>query len=447
MSKYLHSVTLDSDKCCGCTNCIKRCPTQAIRVRNGKAKILSELCIDCGECIRLCPHHAKKAISDKMSILDNWEYKIALPPPALFGQFNNLEDLNFVLNGLLEIGFDDVYEVSRGAELVSEATRLYMKKKKPKKPLISSACPAVTRLISVRFPDLIDNVLPINAPIEVAAMKAKKRAAIKTGLPIEKIGAFFLSPCPAKVTSINSPIGNKASWVDGAIAVSTIYPLLVEEMKNLNPKTMEDIAYSGIIGVSWGSSGGEASGTFTEKYLAADGIENIIRVLEELENERIGNLDFLELNACSGGCVGGVLNVENAYIAQARLHRLRKYLPVSQNYLGDNAAQKVDSMKWTENLEFSSVMNLSDNLEKAMEMMQEMENIYNRLPKLDCGSCGSPSCRTMAEDVVRGKATESDCIFIMREQVKDAAHLLSSLGGNFLLRNEATENDSKGNGS
>jgi len=30
---YYHSVTLDEEKCKGCTNCIKRCPAEAIRVR------------------------------------------------------------------------------------------------------------------------------------------------------------------------------------------------------------------------------------------------------------------------------------------------------------------------------------------------------------------------------------------------------------------------------
>ena len=57
MNTYFHSVRLDEEKCMGCTNCIKRCPTQAIRVRSGKAHIISERCIDCGECIRVCPHH------------------------------------------------------------------------------------------------------------------------------------------------------------------------------------------------------------------------------------------------------------------------------------------------------------------------------------------------------------------------------------------------------
>lgn len=55
MAEFFHSVTLKEDKCVGCTNCVKRCPTEAIRIRNGKAFIASERCIDCGECIRICP--------------------------------------------------------------------------------------------------------------------------------------------------------------------------------------------------------------------------------------------------------------------------------------------------------------------------------------------------------------------------------------------------------
>ena len=72
MDRFFHSVTLDRDRCVGCTNCIKRCPTQAIRVRGGKAQIISERCIDCGECIRVCPHHAKKANHDSLSMLESY---------------------------------------------------------------------------------------------------------------------------------------------------------------------------------------------------------------------------------------------------------------------------------------------------------------------------------------------------------------------------------------
>ena len=160
MNKFYHSVRLDADLCKGCINCIKRCPTEAIRVRGGKAQINSKFCIDCGECIRVCPHHAKHAVYDKLDVLKKYEYTVALPAPSLYSQFNNLDDVNIVLNALLLMGFNDVFEVSAAAEMVSEATREYISAHEEKLPLISTACPSVVRLIRVRFPNLIPHMLP-----------------------------------------------------------------------------------------------------------------------------------------------------------------------------------------------------------------------------------------------------------------------------------------------
>ena len=425
MDRFFHSVTLDKDKCLGCTNCIKRCPTQAIRVRGGKAQIISERCIDCGECVRVCPHHAKKARHDPLSMLDDYRYTIALPAPALYGQFNHLDDIDIVLTGLLKMGFDDVFEVSRGAEIISDATRLLLADNRLKKPVISSACPAVVRLIRVRFPDLCDHVLPLKAPMEVAAMLARTQAVEKTGLSPEEIGIFFLSPCAAKVTDVRVPIGVEKSNVDGVFAISDIYPRLVGCMNKL--KETLPLSRSGIIGVSWSSIGGEAAGLLNENHLAADGIDNVIKVLEELEDEKLQELDFIELNACAGGCVGGIFTAENGYVARARIQRLRKYLPVSCSRLEDAGGER--SLEWTEQLEFAPVMKLAENVEDAMRMMEEIDAICERLPQLDCGSCGAPTCRALAEDVVRGLARENDCIFLMRRQIQSIANQLTDLEG------------------
>lgn len=412
MAEFYHSVTLNPDDCVGCTNCIKRCPTEAIRVRDGKAVIAPERCIDCGECIRICPHHAKRARFTHLSRLSDYIYNIALPAPALYGQFNNLDDIDYVLSGLKELGFDDVFEVSRAAELVSEATRKLMVTGNLQRPVISSACPAVVRLIRVRFPDLCDHVLPLKSPMETAAAIAKKNAAEKTGLPYEKIGCFFITPCPAKVTDMKMPLGIEKSSVDGAIAISEVFPTLSHKMDRLT--RIEPMANSGVIGVSWATSGGEAAALLNEKYLAADGIENVIRVLEEVEDERIGELEFIELNACSGGCVGGVLCVENPYVAKARIQRLRKYLPVSQNHLMGGPVPQM--MEWEESLEFSNALTLSEDLRTAMEMMSNINETEKSLPCLDCGACGAPSCRAFAEDVVKGNCTLEDCVFLYRRE-------------------------------
>ena len=114
MPEFFHSVTLDRDKCKGCINCIKRCPTQAIRVRDGKAHILSDLCIDCGECIRVCPHKAKKALYDPISVIEDYKYPVALVPPSFFGQFNNVADPDIVISALKAAGFAAVSVAAAG---------------------------------------------------------------------------------------------------------------------------------------------------------------------------------------------------------------------------------------------------------------------------------------------------------------------------------------------
>ncbi len=96
---------------------------------------------------------------------------------------------------------------------------------------------------------------------------------------------------------------------------------------------VEDLGESGKIGIGWGSSGGEAGALLIDNYLAADGIENVNSTLNDLEDQKFEQLEFIELNACAGGCVGGVLTVENPYIARVKLKRLRKYLPVSCTHL------------------------------------------------------------------------------------------------------------------
>ena len=140
-NKFFHSVYLDEDLCQGCVNCIKRCPTEAIRVWDGKAHILKQFCIDCGECVRICSHHAKRIRRDSLDVLSQYEYTVALPPPSLYAQFNNLEDVNILLTALLYLGFDDVYEVPAAAEMVSAAARAYVSEHREDWPYISTACP------------------------------------------------------------------------------------------------------------------------------------------------------------------------------------------------------------------------------------------------------------------------------------------------------------------
>ncbi len=423
--EYFHSVTLDKNKCHGCTNCITHCPTEAIRVQNGKAKIIKERCIDCGECIRVCQSHAKIAVADTFAMLDDFKYNIAMPAPSFYGQFNSMFTIGQILTAFKKIGFDHVFEVARGAEYVSAATRYIIKNEKPKKPVISSACPAVLRLIRERFPNLLGNVLNVISPMETAAILARREACEKTGFAPEEVGVFFISPCPAKVTSVKSPLTLEKSNVSGVITAKSAFKKIISIIEDI--KEEENLSVSGYEGIFWARSGGECLGTGSADTIAVDEVHNVITVLEEIENDKMTSVDFVELSACPSGCSGGALNIENPFLASSRISQQSKKKP----QLREIKDLDIDGLRWEKEVQSVTFTPLDSDLGEAMRKMEQMEEIYERLPKLDCGSCGSPTCRSLAEDIVRGFASENDCIFLMREKVRDLAKELFELNENF----------------
>lgn len=409
MSTYEHSVSLQREKCTGCTTCLRHCPTEAIRIRDCHAVIAADRCIDCGECIRVCPHNAKRAECNKLDNLSRFKWRIAMPAPSLYGQFEGLEDADHVIQGLLDMGFDDVCEVSAAAEYVSEYTRLYLKTEGIKRPVISSACPVVSRLIAMRFPYLKDNLLPLLPPMELAAAAAREKAlAEHPEFVSSDIGVCFISPCPAKTSYVKNGFGDHKSGIDLVVSISDIYFTLINLLKSDKPPKVT--SNSGMIGISWAASGGEATALFNDRYLAADGIENVIKMLDQIENGTIPQLEFIELNACTGGCVGGVMTVENPFIAKARLQTLRRYLPVSQNILQKDERYIPSDCFFGGIPDYSPLSQLGSNIAESMRMMADIQSIKEQLPGIDCGSCGAPNCRALAEDIVKGESTIDACV-------------------------------------
>jgi len=414
-----HSVVLQYDRCLGCTTCIKNCPTEAIRVRSGKAAILNERCIDCGRCIQVCPHGAIKSLSDPLEKLKDYKYCVAVPDPVLYGQFKHLDDVNVILNGLLKIGFHSVYEVAKAAELLSDYARERIRRGGQRvTPQISSACPTVLRLIRVRFPKLIPNVNPVIAPAELAAILARKEAAEATGLKAEEIGVFSIVPCSARATAALVPELLSKPVLDGAFSIRDVYLKLLGPMKEL--EEIKPLSSAGMMGVGWAYSGGESAARMDERYVAVDGIENVIRMLEEIEDGRQPEVGFIELSACVQGCVGGCLTVENPYIAQMRVKKIMKHLPVSRNRFIFNM-DTADLLRTDRELEYVPVFVLDEDRALAMEKMGRIKEMRSHLPGLDCGSCGAPSCHAFAEDVVLGRANPEDCIFKVRERMQYVA--------------------------
>lgn len=429
MDEYFHSVRLITSRCKGCVNCTKSCPTEAIRIRGGKAQIIESRCIDCGECIRHCSRHAKTAVTDSLADLARYKINVALPAPSLYAQFPLEFSIETILGALLKLGFDEVFEVARGAEIVSLIIKDYLKRTDIKRPAISTACPAVVRLIQVKFPELIENLVTIDAPVEVAAQLVRAECSQKYHLNADEIGVWFITPCPAKMTAFKQPLGIKKSNITGAIAISQIYGDLLKALSQAEVKI--DCNLASWVGIGWAIAGGETSAVEVDNKLVVHEIHNVSSVLEQVSMGKLNDIDYIETLACAGGCIGGPLTVENRFVSETRMkQRMQKmkaeYQISGRSPLTEYHKEEFGINEW-QAIEPRPIMLLDEDILKAMNKVDLIEKTLESLPGLDCGSCGSPNCKAMAEDIAQGRASETDCLFKLRERVRDLAKEMIAL--------------------
>jgi iron only hydrogenase large subunit-like protein len=394
---------------------MRKCPTEAIRIVNGKAVIDDEKCINCGECIRVCPYNAYTSITDKIEDLQNYKYNIAIPSTTVYGQFALGTEICKIHNALIGLGFDYVYDESWAAELVTKAIRVKVNADKNIKPKISSNCPAMVRLIKIKYPGLLDNIIEVEAPMEIAARLAIDKAqSIDKNLKKEDIGVFYISPCPAKTLSVKEPIGKDKSYINKVISLKEIYGDMVRELKMHN-----NMCYSNpsLTGLKWSISGGQTDACDFENSIAVSGLENVIDVLEELELGKLDHIDYLEILSCNGGCVGGTYNFENPFVANSNIKHILKTL--KEDKLKNEFTEKFEELNKDGYFDieiYKEIEEKKPNIKEAIEKMDRIEVIYEKLPKLDCGSCGAPTCKALAEDIEDGKKTIDDCVILKLEE-------------------------------
>ena len=428
VEKYYHSVRLLGERCIGCVSCARHCPTEAIRIRGGKARITESRCIDCGECIRYCPNHAKTAVTDSLDDLKIYRYNIALAAPSLYAQFDKNIPVAAILAGLQRLGFNKVAEVAHGAEIATAALREHLRTPGIKRPVISSACPASVRLMLVKFPELIEYLSPVDAPVEIAARIARRGAAEKMGIRPESIGVWFITPCPAKMTAVLEPIGVSKSELTGTISMISIYGELLKTLSTTTTKT--DVSLASAEGVGWALAGGEATGLGDAKVLVAHGIRNVSNIMEQVALGKLNDVDFIECLSCAGGCIGGPLTALNRFVAENSLKQPLQAMRESEKQTPAEpvAATEIDlALHEGRMIEPRPALKLDDDIVVAMQKIEQIDETLKRLPGLDCGSCGSPTCRALAEDIVQGTASETDCVFRLREMVRGLAEEMVNL--------------------
>jgi iron only hydrogenase large subunit-like protein len=425
-TKYFHhALKFRKEVCIGCSHCMNVCPTHAIRIREGKAVLTDNYCVDCGKCYRACPVGAIIVEQDDFSQIYRYKHRVALIPATLIGQFPEEVSMTQVSSVLLELGFTEVYEVEHGVEILKEHMIDYVNGNQEHKPLMSTFCPAIVRLIQVRFPTLTENLVLLKAPLDIAASYYNQKL-IDQGMDPEDIGIFYITPCAAKIAAVKSPVGLEDSPIRGVINMDFIFNKVYTSVKQgfvgKNTCQIAKLDRMKPSGILWSLTNGEAE-CMPGRTLAIDEINNVIEFLEQLENEETNNIDFLELRACDESCAGGILTSSNRFYT---VERLKKRAGKASGKMNDGHPEYANPGPICEYSEFlenimginkiqpRSMDKLDEDIGQAMKKMKRVHEIMDTLPYVDCGLCGSPKCSTLAEDIVQGRAEIKQCVYVQK---------------------------------
>jgi Fe-S-cluster-containing hydrogenase component 2 len=396
---------------------MRRCPTQAIRVRGNRAVISDELCVDCGTCINTCTTNAIVPITDPLDLVAHFRYKVLVPSAVLYSQFDSSIHPHVIREACKRIGFDEVVDVSGASAAMTRAVVEFMKDYHGRLPLISSHCPAVLRLIQVKYPDLVELILPLDVPRELTAMETRQTLVRKLGMKPSDIGIIYAAPCPAKIVSIKQPAEKERSWFDAAVSIGDLYSVLlphVAELKVNFDKSQVPADFSFHAG--WATLGGITRAAAMENWLAVSGLDHVMRIFDDIENSRLRNVDFVEALACMLGCIGGPFNVENPYVARTSSIKQRiKYetpIKLDEELIAQRLKERYYFMESP--VRPRPTRYFDTDLVTSIKRMKERERVYQKLPQKDCGCCGAPTCMAFAEDFARKEVELTDCIFFSR---------------------------------
>lgn len=390
--KTVVSYTLE--KCRKCLKCLRTCPTEAITIEHQRVQIHHHRCINCGKCIDGCLHQGLQAKGSTLVDIKSYDYTVCIVPSSMICGFTTHEEVEELFYAIKQLGFDEVVDLTHIEGQVVQETQL-LAGSEVNKTMIASFCPVVNKYIEVKYPILLDALLPIDYPSEIAARQLRKQHHDKGN-----VGIFNCCECIAKLSLAKFPYGNNNFEVDHALAIVDIFPFIKSNMnKGRLPVTL---CLEGL------QSCNPNTIIHHPEYIIADGFDKIGNICEYAEFELLKDFKLMMLFPCFNGCLGGNLLWGNSYLKKNNIHQLCKYhqkpiatLPIEELYAESILDQDKD------------IRSIQDKLTFFAKVNHQLE----QLPGYDCGACGYASCRIMAEEIACGTKTCKDCR-ILKNEVK-----------------------------
>ena len=394
-------LTLKKSNCKNCYKCIRHCPVKSIRFSGNQAHIIDNECILCGHCFVVCPQNAKQIVDDteKVKVMLQGEDPVIVSlAPSFIANYEGV-GIDSMRKALKALGFADVEETAIGATIVkTEYERMLAEDHKD--VVISSCCHSANLLIQKYFPTVLPYLADVLSPMLAHCQDIKRR--------IPNAKTVFIGPCVAKKDEADHYKGLTDAVLTFEELTNWLNKEGIELEHEVDTKEESLARFFPVTGGVLKTMRQDAPG-FT--YLSIDGVANCMEALKDIESGKIHHC-FIEMNACSGGCVSGPV------MEKYHKNPIKDYVAVS-SYAGtkDFDVPQPDLMHLRKS--FSPI-----EPDAKMPSETEIAAILRQMGKfrpsqeLNCGSCGYNTCREKAIAIYQGKAEASMCLPYLKDKAE-----------------------------
>ncbi|WP_346354141.1 [Fe-Fe] hydrogenase large subunit C-terminal domain-containing protein [Azotosporobacter soli] len=407
--------------CRDCHRCVRSCPVKAIGINGGQARVIDERCILCGRCVVECPQKAKTVLDEREKIHQAMAAgkKVVISLAPSFAANFDFVDFTDFKKELLQLGFSDVFETAVGADIVAQSYRNMVEKRT--RPVISACCPIVVKLICNYYPELVSSLAPVVSPMIAHAKLLREQQG-------EDIFIVFAGPCIGKI--------DEAQSISGTVDAVITFERLKEWMLQITPNLIKQsilLEHDKSSARTFPLPGGilQTMGYRDDsQFIAVDGIENVMAVLSSMSNGEIEPA-FIEMLACSGGCVGGPVN-SNKQCWPIKKGKVNEFIAAREQTGYSNSQMNLSAENF-------SRTHTAATLDSPMPKESEIRAILQRCGKnaledqKNCGACGYNSCREKAIAVFQGLAETDMCVPYMRSKAESLANMVVENSPNAII--------------
>lgn len=393
-------------RCRDCYKCLRECPVKAIKYIDHEARIIEDRCILCGKCTVVCPQNAKRVhseIADVEALLASGKPVVASVAPSFVSAFG-LKDFLPMGIALGKLGFTAAEETAVGANIVTAEYEKLLETGEYKN-FITSACPAINRMIQLYYPKALKYLAPVASPMVAHARLLRRRypdAAI-----------VFIGPCIAKKRE-----GRESGLISAVLTFNELNTMF--NARSIDPKKVAAVSAGGAENnrskyypISRGIIKSFNKLPKGYEYVAVDGVKRSFDVLDDIDS--LEGM-FIEINCCEYACINGPATLKTEGALKSN-ESVRKYALSS---LTDESAGAYIDPEGIDLAEGHPRITLGNVVPSERDIRATLAKTGKIKPEdeLNCGACGYPTCREKAIAVLNGNADLDMCIPYMRKRAE-----------------------------